>query len=196
MKLNVIAAIATISVSMLTANMSFADSHKASGADSLPASSKTIVMKQRLEVININHEKRWVELKDRSGFSQKINVGESARNFNQLAVGDIIDVNRSKTIKMKAFGADVIDAGAEAVAIFARTPEGQKPGVAMAGGGVVVVTIAAIDLENSLVTLEDADGNLDVLQPEITANLKKVKVGDKVAIMVVKTFSIAVNKAK
>lgn len=193
MKVKVIAAIALL---MLTANMSFANNDKATGADSIPASSKTIVMKQRLEVLKINHEKRWVELKDRSGFTQKINVGEEARNFNQLAVGDIVNINRSKTIQMKAFGADVVDAGAEAAAIFARTPEGQKPGVAMVGGGVLVVTIAAIDLENSLVTLEDADGNLDVLQPEIPANLKKVKVGDKVAIMIIKTFSITVDKAK
>jgi len=61
---------------------------------------------------------------------------------------------------------------------------------------VIVVTIAAIDLENSLVTLEDEEGNLDVLRPEVPANLKKVKVGDKVAIMFMQTLSITVDKAK
>jgi len=75
----IVKVIAAISVLILTANMSFANDDKATGADSIPAVSKTIIMKQRLEVININHEKRWVELKDRSGFMQKINVGEEAR---------------------------------------------------------------------------------------------------------------------
>jgi len=193
MKLKVIAASALL---MLTANMSFADSDKASGADSIPAMEKTIVIKQRLEVMAINHEKRWVELKDASGFTQKINVGDEARNFNQLAVGDVINVNRSKTIKIKAFDADSIEAGAEAGAVFARTEEGQKPGAAIIGAEVVVVTIAAIDLTNSLVTLEDEEGNLEVLQPEIPSNLKKVKVGDKVAIMFIQSLSIAVDSAK
>ncbi len=193
MKVKVIISIVFL---MLTANMSFANSKEESGADSIPASSKTIVVKQRLEIVGINHEKRWVKLKDSSGFTQQITVGEEARNFSQLSVGNIINVNLSKTIKIKAFDADTINAGSEAVAIFARTAEGQKPGVAIAGADVIVVTIAAIDLENSLVTLEDKEGNQQELQPEIPANLKKVKVGDKVAIMFMQTFSIAVDPAK
>lgn len=193
MKVKIITAIVLL---MLTANMSFANSEKATGADSIPARVKTILIKQSLEVIAINHEKRWIRLKDASGFTQKITVGDEARNFSQLVVGDIINVNRSNTIKIKAFSADSVDAGAAAGAVFARTPEGQKPGAAIVGAEVIVVTIAAIDLENSLVTLEDEEGNLDVLRPEIPANLKKVKVGDKVAIMFVQTLSITVDKAK
>ena len=182
----------------LSVNMSFAKSEAATGADSIPAISKTIVMKESLEVIGINHEKRWVQLKDASGFTQKINVGEEARNFGQMVVGDIVTISHSNTITIKAFSADISDADADskAAAIFARTPKGQKPGMAIVGAEVVVVTIAAIDLENSLVTLEDGEGNLNVVKPQIPANLKKVKVGDKVAIMLIKTFSIAVEKAK
>lgn len=183
---------------ILSTNMSFAKSETATGADSIPAMSKTVVVKQQLEVIGINHEKRWVQLKDTSGFVQKINVGEEARNFGQMVVGDIVTINRSNTIKIKAFSADITgtDVDSKAAAIFARTPEGQKPGAAIVGAEVVVVTIAAIDLENSLVTLEDKEGNLNVLRPQVPANLKKVKVGDKVAIMLIQTFSISVEKAK
>ena len=86
---------------MLISNISFANSEKASGADSIPAVTKTIVIKQRLEVTAINHEKRWVRLKDSSGFTQKINVSDAARNFDQLKVGDIVNISRSNTIKIK-----------------------------------------------------------------------------------------------
>ena len=186
--------IATFSLLALVLGFSFAGNVLASGADNIPSTTKKVVVKQRLEVLAIDHEKRTVQLKDASGFTQTITVGEGARNFSQLAVGDIVDVNRSKSIKIKAFGADSVNAGAEAAAVFARTPEGQKPGAAIVGSEVVVVTIAAIDLENSLVTLKDKEGNTSVLSPEIPSNLKKVKVGDKVAIMLTQTLSITVEK--
>jgi len=186
--------IAAASLLILASNSSFANSEKTAKADELPQSTKTIIVKQSLEVVGIDYKARWVELKDASGLTQKINVGEEARNFSQINVGDIVNINRSKTIKMKVFGADAINAGAEAAAVFARTPEGQKPGAAIVGSEIIVVTIAAIDLEKSMVTLEDKDGNRSEFKPEIPANLKKVKVGDKVAIMLIQTLSISVDK--
>ncbi len=186
--------VATFSLLVLVLSLSFTGNVLASDADNIPSTTKKIVVKQRLEVLAIDHEKHTVQLKDASGFTQTITVGEEARNFSQLAVGDIVDVNRSKTVKIKTFGADAVNAGAEVATIFARTPEGQKPGGAIVGSEVVVVTIAAIDLENSLVTLEDKEGHTSVLKPEIPSNLKKVKVGDKVAIMLTQTLSISIEK--
>ena len=191
MKVKIIAGIALL---ILTSNVSFANSEKKSTADNMPASSETMVVKQSLEVVGINHDERWVELKDSSGFTQKIKVGDEVRNFAQVTKGDIVNIIRSKTIEIKAFGADAIEAGKEAAAIFARAPEGHKPGVAIVGSEVVVLTIAAIDLEKSLVTLEDKQGNQNIFKPKVAANLKKVKVGDKVAIMFIQTVSITVNK--
>ncbi len=188
--------VATFSLLALIVSFALAGNVMAEGAGSIPSSTKKVVVKQRLEVIAIDHEKHWVQLKDASGFTQKITVGAEARNFSQLSVGDFVDVNRSKSIKIKAFGADAVNAGEDAVAIFARTPEGQKPGGAIVGSEVVVVTVAAIDLENSLVTLEDTEGHTSVLSPEVPSNLKKVKIGDKVAIMLTQTLSITVEDKK
>ncbi len=186
--------IAAISLLIFVSNSSFANSEKVAKADDLPQASKTIVVKQSLEVVGIDHKARWVELKDASGLTQKINVGEEARNFSQLNVGDIVNINRSKTIKIKAFGADAVNVGSEAAAVFGRTEEGQKPGAAVVGSEIIVVTIAAIDLEKSSVTLKDKEGNSSEFKPENPANLKKVKVGDKVAIMLILTVSISVDK--
>ena len=186
--------IAGIALLVLASNMSFANSEKASGASSIPATTETIVVKQSLEVVGINHDERWVELKDSSGFTQKIKVGDEVRNFDQMTKGDIVNIVRSNTIEIKAFDADAINVGKEAGAIFARAAEGQKPGVAIVDTGIIVLKIAAIDLKNSLVTLEDETGNQKIFQPKVAANLKKVKVGDKVAIMFLQTFSITVDK--
>ena len=143
--------IAGITLLVLASNMSFANSEKASGASSIPATTETIVVKQSLEVVGINHDERWVELKDSSGFTQKIKVGDEVRNFDQMTKGDIVNIVRSNTIEIKAFDADAINVGKEAGAIFARAAEGQKPGVAIVDTGIIVLKIAAIDLKNSLV---------------------------------------------
>lgn len=173
--------------SLFVSNMVFADSHNK------PASSKSIVVKQELEVIGIDHDARWVLLKDRSGFTRKIEVGNEVQNFNQVSLGDIIKVNYAETIKIKAFGADAVKAGAEAEAVFGRAPKGQMPAMLGAKATTLVVTIANIDLENSLVTLKDKQGNTKTFRPRIIANLKKVKVGDKVAISFAKALVIKVQ---
>lgn len=178
--------IVTAIFSLLMSTMAFA-------VDQKPASTKTVVVQQELEVIKINHEERWAMLKDRSGFTKRFDISDHTRNLENVAVGDVVYVNYTETVQIKAFGADAISAGKEAEAIFARAPEGAKPGKAMAVAVTVVVTIAAIDLENSTVTLKDKQGNTKIFKPRIPANLKKVKVGDKVAVSFAKALSITVK---
>ncbi|MDX2506938.1 MAG: hypothetical protein QNL62_21030 [Gammaproteobacteria bacterium] len=175
--------------SLFMANAVLADSHK-------PARTESVVVKQQFEVISINHEERWAMLKDRSGFTKRFDISVNARNFDQLVVGDVVNISYAETIHIQAFGADAINAGEEADAIFARTPEGEKPGGAIAEAKTLVVTIAAIDLENSLVTLKDKQGNTKTFRPRLPSNLKKVKVGDKVAISFAKALAITVEKGK
>ena len=178
--------IAAAVFSLLMSTMAFA-------VDQKPASTETIIVKQELEVIQINHKERWAMLKDRSGFTKKYDISDHVRNLENVAVGDVVYVNYAETIQIKAFGADAINAGKEVEAIFARVPEGAKPGKAMAVATTVVVTIAAIDLENSMVTLKDKQGNTKAFKPRIPANLKKVQVGDKVAVSFAKALVITVK---
>lgn len=176
-----------IASSLLISGMAFADGHNK------PAATKSIVVKQQLEVLKIDHSARWVLLKDRSGFTRKIDVGSEVRNFDKVSVGDIVNVNYAESIHIEAFGADAIKAGVEAEAVFGRAAKGQMPAAAGAAAKTLVVTIAAIDLENSLVTLKDKQGNAKTFRPRIKANLEKVKVGDKVAISFAKALAISVQ---
>jgi len=181
---------AILAATVLMSGLAFAGSH------SMPSATKSIVVKQQLEVIAIDHSARWVQLKDRSGFTRKIDVGEDVRNFDQVSVGDIVNVNYAETIHIEAFGADAVKAGVEAEAIFGRAAKGQMPAAAGAKATTLVVTIAAIDLENSMVTLKDKQGNTKTFRPRIPANLKKVKVGDKVAITMANAMAINVQAGK
>ena len=179
-----------LATALLISPIGFADNHK------MPSSSTSIVVKQELEVIGIDHDARWVKLKDRSGFTRQIDVSEGVQNFNEVKLGDIVKVNYAETIQFKAFGADAIKSGVEAEVVFGRAPKGQKPAIAGAAAETVVVTIANIDLENSLVTLKDRQGNTKTFRPRIPANLKKVAVGDKVAISIANAMAIEVEKGQ
>ncbi len=159
----------------------------------MPSATENILEEQQLEVLEINKDERWVMLKDRSGFTKKVEVGAGARNFDQLHIGDIINVNYAETIQIKAFGPDAIKMGEEAESIFERTPEGAKPGGVVAAAKTIVVTISNIDLKHNVVTLKDKQGNSKTFRPQNPANLKKVKVGDKVAISVARAASIKVQ---
>ncbi len=186
MKLKIIAV--TLFALFLT-NAAFSDEKK-------PSMTETVIVNQQLEVIAIDHDARWVQLKDRSGFTKKVSVSNDIINFDQLKVGDLVNVNYAETIVIKAFGADAINAGKEIESIFARAPKGEKPAGAAASAKTIVVTIASIDLENSLITLKDLQGSMKTFRPRSPSVLKKVKIGDKVAISFAKALSINVNESK
>ena len=181
---------------MTSAVLALFISNAAIAEDQKPSSSKSIVVKQQFEVIQIDYDARWVLAKDRSGFTKKVHIGSDVINFDQVKVGDLVDVSYAETIEIKAFGADAISAGQGAETVFARAPKGQKPGKAAAVARTLVLTITAIDLENSTVTLKDTEGTSRTFHPRIAGNLKKVKVGDKVAVSIAKALAISVKKGE
>ncbi len=176
-------------LALFITNTAFSENNK-------PSSTHNVIVKQEMEVMAIDRDDRWIKLKDRSGFTKKVNVGSEAINFDQVDIGDIIYVNYAETIAIKAFGADAISAGEEVESVFAQAAKGQKPAGASAIAKTVVVTITAIDLKNSLVTLKDIKGDTKTFRPRILSNLKKVKVGDKVAISFAEALSISVKKGE
>lgn len=186
MKLNIFS-IAILALFISQAAIS--DDHK-------PSMTKSVVVNQQFEVVSIDHDARWVLLKDRQGFTKKVNVGSDIRNFAQIEVGDIVKVNYAESIVIKAFGADAIKAGKEVDSIFARAPKGAMPAGAAATAQTIVLTISAIDLERGLFTLKDLKGNSKTFRPRSVANLKKVKVGDKVAISYAEALAISVEKGQ
>lgn len=186
MKLKTIAAAL---LALVITNIAFSDTQK-------PSKTQSLIVNQQLEVIEIDHDAHWVKLKDRSGFTKKVGVGDNIINFDQVQVGDIVNVNYAETIIIKAFGADAISAGKEVESIFARAPKGEKPAIASATAKTVVVTIGAIDLEKSLITLKDLQGNSKTLRPRSSTVLKKLKVGDKVAISFAEAMSVSVEAGK
>jgi ribosomal protein S17 len=158
----------------------------------LPGASETVVASAKLEVVEIDHEKRTVKLKNANGDIEQIDVASDVRNFDQVKVGDFVNIDYAESVTIQAFNADDVAAGAVADAAFARAEEGQKPGAAAVENVTLVATISAIDLENQTVTLQGKEGNTKTIKAQNPENLKKVKVGDKVMFSFTRALMISV----
>ena len=160
--------------------------------DDLPGVSEVVEASATLEVVEINHDQRWVKLKDENGDIEQIDVGSDVRNFDQVKVGDIVNIDYAEAIQIQVFNPDEVESGTYSDAAFGRTEEGQKPGLVAIENVTRIAAISAIDLENKTVTLQDKEGNTKTLKPRYPENLKKVKVGDKVMFSYTKALSISV----
>jgi len=50
---------------------------------------------EKFEVIYVDHEKRWVRLKDENGYAKKIDVSDDVKNFDQAEMGDTVTLSYS-----------------------------------------------------------------------------------------------------
>ena len=158
----------------------------------LPGASGAVVASAKLEVVEINHEKRTVKLKNENGDIEQIDVGSDVRNFDQVKVGDFVNIDYAESVTIQVFNADEVAAGAFADAAFGRADEGEKPAAAAVENVTLVATIKAIDLENKTVTLEDKEGKTKTIKSQNPENLEKVKVGDKVMFSFTRALLISV----
>lgn len=158
----------------------------------LPSVSDEIIASAKLEVVEIDQDKRTLKLKNEKGDVKQIEVGSDVRNFDQIKVGDFVDVEYVEAIDIKVFKPDEVEPGAYADAVFGSAKEGEKPAVVAADNVTLVATISAIDVENNTVTLTGKEGNTKTLTPRDPANLAKVKVGDQVMFSYTRVLAIAV----
>ena len=170
---------------LIVSNVALAESE-------LPGVTEVIAASAKLEVVEIDHEKRSVKLKNENGDIEQIEVGDDVRNFDQVKVGDFVNVDYAEAIQVQVFKPEEAESGAFADAVFARAEEGEKPGAAAVKNVTLVATISAIDLENKTVTLTDKEGNSKTFNPRKPENLEKVKVGDKVMFSFTQAMSITV----
>ena len=142
----------------------------------------------------VDYEKRDVTLKGPKGNSYTINVGEEARNFKQVEVGDTVTLQIVEAINIQVYSADQFKPGAVAGMVVERAKLGEKPAGVVVDELVVVATVENIDLENNLATLKNAEGESHTVEVQDTEKLKKVAVGDQVVITYTEAIAIEVKK--
>lgn len=149
-------------------------------------------------VTAIEPETRLLTLRSADGGELVIEAGKQVRNFEQLEVGDRVDVSF-----YEALVAEVTDAppssetGEQPVVIDSRrAPLGEKPGGAVTMIYTAVVTIDAVDPETHTVKFTGPGGQpreVAVMRPEMQKFIKTLSPGDRVKVTYGEALAVAVR---
>lgn len=151
-----------------------------------------VTIKATVEAIDVTN--RLVTLKGPKGNVVTLSVDEDVTRFDQMKVGDTVTAEYFESVayEIEAPGATTPTGTAVAAAPLA----GSKPGGTGVSMTVSTVTILAIDPVTPAVTVKTADGGVMSFRVRQKANLKNVKVGDKVVITQTKALMISVEAPK
>jgi len=142
----------------------------------------------------IDYAKRTVTLKGPEGNTRTLKVGEAARNFDQVKVGDqvVAQYFESVALYVKKPGGQP---SAGETNVVQMAPRGAKPEGVVVNTTELTATVEAIDYAKRTVTLKGPEGNSVTLKVDKSAkNFKNVKKGDQVVARYTEAVAISVQK--
>jgi hypothetical protein len=148
------------------------------------------------EVRAVDRATRIVTLQREDGTMFDLQVGQVARNFDQITVGDQVRVRYKASLSATRRPAGEKAESARGAAEAARTTAGAKPGAGVGMAATVRVKVESIDLKTNIVVLSLASGELvshRVATPEGTSFIKGLKVGDVVQIDYAEALALSVE---
>lgn len=146
-------------------------------------------------VMNIDKAKRIVTLKGPGGRVFDLAVGDEARNFDQIKVGDrvVVEYKQALTLELKKGGMGITERTEQEGAD--RTAAGAAPGAAVGRKVTVVANVVAVDRKKQIVELHGPEGHTVDLVVHDPDQLKNIKKGDQVQAVYVEAIAIAVEPA-
>ncbi|TDN57817.1 hypothetical protein [Paraburkholderia sp. BL10I2N1] len=146
-------------------------------------------------VENIDPATRTVVLKGNNGKIVEVEVGEEARNFDQLKVGDVVTVVYRESLSLSLKKNSGAPASVEEQPSMERTPEGAKPGGTLGRQLTIVADVVAVHPQSRMVTLKGPKGNTVDLHVEDPAQFANIKKGDQVQAVYTEALAISVEPA-
>lgn len=143
------------------------------------------------EVVSIDNKDRMISLRDPNGNVVVLEVGEDARNFDQIVIGDQLKIEANNSVVLYLDKPGTEHAGI----VVERAPKGEKPGGIAVETVDVSATIKAIDREERSVILELPDGNNVTTRAHESAKLfDSLKKGDSFQARLTRSIVISVEK--
>jgi hypothetical protein len=151
----------------------------------------TIDLSARVKAIDKANRKATLLGPDGKTFTVK--VGPEAVNFDQVGVGDLVNltVTEELVVYLDEEGKSPDDASAAMVAL---APKGAQPGGLVAGTTQVTGTVTVIDRDNRTATLQFGDGSTKTFPVRSDIDLSRHKVGEKVVFCIAEMVAIRVEK--
>ena len=145
-------------------------------------------------VVAIDKEDRILTLLGPKKNVVDLEVGEEARNFDQIRVGDQLRIEYYESVAI-FLGKPGTQPDEDAGLVVARSAKGEKPGGYAVGAVDVSASVVGIDKKKRTLTLELPEGN--VVTTEVDKSVKafdKLKVGDVIHARLTKAIAISVEK--
>jgi len=135
---------------------------------------------------------RKVTLKTKAGKVVDMNIGDEARNFDQLRVGDTVTVeyNEALTLSLKKGAGQT---SMEEKPIEQRAEAGAKPGGVVGREVTVVAQVVAVNKEAQTVSLKGPKGHVVDLKVEDPDQMKNIKKGDRVQAVYTEAVAVSVT---
>lgn len=153
----------------------------------------TDVASAQMIVKALDKETRMITLTDANGEGVIFKAGSEVRNFDQIAVGDKVNIDYMQSISILVGGQGMAPSRTETMEIE-RAPLGEKPvGVATKTTDITGV-VEAVDYDNAIVTLKGPQKTIAVRVDKNAENLKNLKVGDNVNLSFTEQLAISVTK--
>jgi hypothetical protein len=152
------------------------------------------VSKVTATIVGIDPATRTVTLKAPSGKVVELEVTNEARNFDQLAVGDVVTAQYRESLTLSLVDKKTKPSHTENETAE-RAPKGAKPGGELGREVTIIADVVRVDPHAKTVTLRGPKGNMVDLHVEDPERLKRVKKGDQVKAVYTEALAISVEPA-
>jgi hypothetical protein len=166
-------------------------------AGAAPTSRIAQEVNAKAQVVAIDAQRRIVTLRGEDGGLRQVRAGEAARNFDQIAVGDTLQVHYRIGVLATLLPAGETMRAPQGAAVAARAAKGEAPA---AGAGVAVsirVKIESIDPSRDIVVFSTVSGELiahRIGTDQGREFVRKLKIGDIVQLDYDEALGIAIEK--
>jgi hypothetical protein len=143
-------------------------------------------------VVAIQRDTRVVTLKDGKGKVFEVEVGDEARNFDQLKVGDIVTTQYRQAISLSLQKTSGPRSATQQL-IEQRSEPGAKPGGTIGREVTVIADVVAVNAKAKSVTLKGPQGNTMDVIVEDPEQLKNIRKGDQVKAVYTEAIAISVT---
>jgi hypothetical protein len=159
------------------------------GAESATVTgTKTVTAK----VVAIDSTTRTVTLKDKKGRVVEVQVGEEARNFDQLKIGDVVTTEYRESMSLSLTKASGPRSASERT-IEQRSAPGAKPGGTIGREVTIMADVVAVNPKTETVTLKGPQGNTVEVIVQDPEQMKNIRKGDQVQVVYTEALAISVT---
>jgi len=158
--------------------------------------SRSSQVKARMTIEAIDPKTRVLTLKNDKGETDTYTVGPDVKRFDELKVGDILNVTYSESVVMKLRKPGDPSMPSGTTATGAIGDKSKLPSAAVGAQTTTTVEVKSTDLQTGSITVETADGTTVTRKVKDKKNLDGVKAGDRLDITYTQAVLLAVERGK